>query len=381
MSIPDMSQLKLYDPGPTKSPHIPDDLEHATDRYLLKLKTYAQALPYSIESNSKMQEMLDFILTRIVQCLEAKDYDPGFLQWDSMLTYWSYLKYPIFKEKRMRLVELYYHVCTTPGMPLHVVATCSDALETLTSHTSYYMGYVASTVRRFYHPLAIDEMLATFVPMIDGTVFDNLLSAQYYLLTFLPQSHPQSYLPMLFRLWESVNSYMFDERMLQFLAELAEMHLDPSVSDPKSIQEIPDDARSEGEGRPNWPKKDLKDGGLWHGLFNDVGIFTEYDWHFLMCKCLASMEIPLADAGSLNTGPAADSQAGFELGRLPKPTWRIVSLARLIVYSMVPDSLPQAPSTAPTPFMTPMASGHNTPRPQNSSASDTLLHAYTKGRL
>lgn len=34
-------------------------------------------------------------------------------------------------------------------------------------------------------------------------------------------------------------------------------------------------------------------------------------------------EIPLADAGSLTTGPSADNQAGFELGRLPKPAWRI----------------------------------------------------------
>lgn len=34
-------------------------------------------------------------------------------------------------------------------------------------------------------------------------------------------------------------------------------------------------------------------------------------------------EIPLADGGSLTTGPSADSQAGFEIGRLPKPGWRI----------------------------------------------------------
>ena len=94
---------------------------------------------------------------------------------------------------------------------------------------------------------------------------------------------------MLFRLWESVNSYMFDERMLHFLAQLAEMHVDPSISDPKGIEEVPDDARSENEGRPNWNKSDLDGSGLWGGIFKDVGIFTDYDWHFVMCKCLASM--------------------------------------------------------------------------------------------
>lgn len=34
-------------------------------------------------------------------------------------------------------------------------------------------------------------------------------------------------------------------------------------------------------------------------------------------------EIPLADGGSLTTGPSADNQVGFEISRLPKPQWRI----------------------------------------------------------
>lgn len=35
------------------------------------------------------------------------------------------------------------------------------------------------------------------------------------------------------------------------------------------------------------------------------------------------IEISLADGGSLTTGPTADNVAGFEIGRLPKPQWRI----------------------------------------------------------
>ena len=94
---------------------------------------------------------------------------------------------------------------------------------------------------------------------------------------------------MLFRLWESVNSYMFDDRMLQFLARLAEMHVDPTVSDPERIHDIPDDARSDGEERPNWSKDDLETKWKWSGLFSDVGIFSEADWSFIMAKCMASM--------------------------------------------------------------------------------------------
>ncbi|KAH9982676.1 hypothetical protein BGW80DRAFT_1433981 [Lactifluus volemus] len=407
---PNEASATSHDPGP---PFIEHDIDHASDRYLLKLKSYARALPYSIEANSKIQGLFNFICTRIVQAVQAGDYDPGFLQWDSMLTYWSYLKYPIPKEKRILLVDLYYSMCTTPGMPLHIVATCSDGLENMTrsknklsindirlpwlpifdilrhdlfltrrqfevSQMSYYMGAIASTVQRFFHPAAIDQMLETFVPLIDGTDLNSLLSSQFFMLTFLPQSHPQSYLPMLFRLWESVNSYLFDERMLQFLAQLSEMHLDPTISDPKRIDEISDDARSENEGRPNWAKNDLSSTGLWAGIYKDVGIFAEYDWHFIMCKCLASMEIPLADSGSLTTGPSADHQAGFEIGRLPKPTWRIASLARIIVYSMTPDGLPAAPSSAPTPLGTPFASGMNTPRHQGGSVGDYLTASLGK---
>jgi proteasome activator subunit 4 len=42
-----------------------------------------------------------------------------------------------------------------------------------------------------------------------------------------------------------------------------------------------------------------------------------------MIRCSLLPEIPLADSGSLTTGTSVDSQAGFEIGRLPKPTWRI----------------------------------------------------------
>jgi len=81
---------------------------------------------------------------------------------------------------------------------------------------------------------------------------------------------------------------MYDERMLQFLSRLAEMHVDPTISDPARIYEIPDDEKSEDEGRPKW-KQDDHTGQTWSGLYKDVGIFTEHEWHLIMCKCLASM--------------------------------------------------------------------------------------------
>ncbi|KAG6897919.1 hypothetical protein C0992_009071 [Termitomyces sp. T32_za158] len=398
MDIPDMSILNI-DGSAHVQGAVPDDMQ--------KLKAYASSLPYAIEPYHKMIELLDFIILRIIQCVEAKDYEVGLYQWDSMLTYWCMLKYPIPKDRRVQLAKLYFLVSTIPGMPTNVVATCADAFYNLTrsekkitiedmrlpwkpiyeilqsdlflkrrqfeyTQLSWCMGYIASLARRFFSPSAIEEMLQTFVPQLDGTQLNCILAPQYYLLTFLPLTHPQSYLPMLFRMWESVNSYMYDDRMLHFLSKLAEMHVDPSISDPHKIAELPDDERVEGEGRPNWSQAEPRNSIKWEGLYKDVGIFSEHEWQFFMCKCLASMEIPLADAGSLTTGPNADNQASFEIGRLPKPDWRIISLARIIVYSMAPDGKPVPPSNAPTPLFSPLPSGMNTPQIQNSSLNEFL---------
>lgn len=87
MIVPDIGPLKIDDPGPgSPTVTIPDDIANSTDHYMVKLRNYCKSLPYSVESNARMQEMLDFILLRITQCVEAKDYDPGLQQWDSMLT-------------------------------------------------------------------------------------------------------------------------------------------------------------------------------------------------------------------------------------------------------------------------------------------------------
>ena len=85
MTMPDIATLTLADAG-AGPPLVPDDIADSDDKSLQKLKSYAECLPYSIEPNSRMQSMLDLICTRIVQTVGAKDYDPGFLQWDSMLT-------------------------------------------------------------------------------------------------------------------------------------------------------------------------------------------------------------------------------------------------------------------------------------------------------
>lgn len=93
---------------------------------------------------------------------------------------------------------------------------------------------------------------------------------------------------MLFHFWKAFNSDTFDGRMLEFLAELSEIHVDPMVSNPQKIMDLPDDARSEGEGRPAWAKEPDHE-GPWSGIFKDAGIFSEEEWEYIMCKCLMAM--------------------------------------------------------------------------------------------
>jgi hypothetical protein len=51
---------------------------------------------------------------------------------------------------------------------------------------------------------------------------------------------------------------------------------------------------------------------------------------------------------------------------------RSASLARIIIYSMMPDCAPSPSSTVPTPLFTPLPSGMNTPQLRNGSAGDYL---------
>ncbi len=88
MTVPDISSLYINESS--SRPSFSDDITDSrvlSDYDLHKLRCYAQSLPYAIESTSNMMELLDFIILRIVQCVEARDYDVGLLQWDSMLSY------------------------------------------------------------------------------------------------------------------------------------------------------------------------------------------------------------------------------------------------------------------------------------------------------
>ena len=96
-------------------------------------------------------------------------------------------------------------------------------------------------------------MLETMLPHLDGHDLNSVISTQALLVHFLPLSHPDAWLPTLFRLWETFKSALFDDQMLDLLAQLAELH----VTDPQ-----PTTHRS------------------------DTGVFTDEQFALIMTKCL-----------------------------------------------------------------------------------------------
>jgi len=78
------------------------------------------------------------------------------------------LKYPLGKEKRMKLARLYFDLCVTPGMPLHIVSTCSETLSVLI---------------RSKNKLTVEDMRLPWKPIFDILEQDLFLSRRQFEIT------------------------------------------------------------------------------------------------------------------------------------------------------------------------------------------------------
>ena len=65
-------------------------------------------------------------------------------------------------------------MCTMPGMPLHIVATCSDALEILT---------------RSKNKLSIKDIRLPWIPILDILRYDLFLTRRQFEVRFV--QYPQ----------------------------------------------------------------------------------------------------------------------------------------------------------------------------------------------
>lgn len=91
------------------------------------------------------------------------------------------LKYPIPKEKRIRLAQVYFHICTTPGMSTTIVSTCSDSLQVLT---------------RSKKKLSIDDLRFPWTPIYRILSKDLFLTRRQYEIRYVMNEWScEAYLP------------------------------------------------------------------------------------------------------------------------------------------------------------------------------------------
>ena len=427
-------------PQPTKKPK-------GENRHLQL--DYPHALPYACETLEEFDARLDHIIRRLVDCVRTKDYDIGLVQWNHRLQCLLSLKYPLLRKTRARLARLYYELAVLPGLNTRCIELAANMCMTLIenkkkcdikdlvlpwrplynilekelfpkrrrtglTNIADVLLDLAETAQRFFPASEADDMLRTFLPKMDGSNLNSVIATQAFLVHFLPISHPQRWLPTMFRLWESFNSSLFDDQMLDLLARLAEMHVtDPTISSESAARkagslaeatlrpevQISEQASAQeaDQGTPtdegeattglenaDWvPSSGTASPSGKVGLFSDIGIFTEQQYSLIMTKCLKSAGLPvgstkaanaalMAQSANVRSGP--DAAASGSTLKMKKPTDRLRSFAAIIAYSISKDGPSPHESVATSTVPTPVngSSPHVTTYPAGSKALDHL---------
>ncbi|KAG9123719.1 hypothetical protein FRC07_014176 [Ceratobasidium sp. 392] len=311
----------------------------------LSIDVYRAHLPYTTETSEEMGKMLESIVARIVVCVRAKEWEM-LGNWTHRLQGWMSLKYLMPRQTRAQLAKLYYELCILPGIEPNRYQEWADILGQLiytkpgnkrrleleelqldwlslwdrcrreiwpsqravdsSRNVVNILLHVAETSRLYYPPSETPKMLDVFIPLITR---DSIQTLILVITSFISPSHPEVYMPALFKIWEAFNSTVLDDRLIHVMGNLAEEHCAGKQS--------------------RWAE-----GGAER---KDVGIFTEQEWVLLMSKCLGSMSVPVgASQSSSSTGGHAD-KTSRQPTKVKKNDSRTQSLAVLLVYSMAVD--------------------------------------------
>ena len=234
------------------------------------------------------------------------------------------------REIRAKLAMLYFEIAVLPGMDARLVdvaASMGMALleskkkidisdlqlpwrpiyavlekELFPKQRKTGLTNISSTLlnltefsQRFFPPHEVSAMLKCFLPRISSNL-NSILATQAFCTHFLPTSHPQYYLPAVFKLWEAFNSEIWDGQWLDMMCRLSIKHVNPLESDPaivEKLKEVAEQDYARGDPAPsNSIVEDVEMGesaGEWGGIRKDVGIFSDVEWGFIMTKCLRAM--------------------------------------------------------------------------------------------
>ncbi|EIW86450.1 hypothetical protein CONPUDRAFT_78796 [Coniophora puteana RWD-64-598 SS2] len=334
---------------------LPSTPDQTSDRQTAMFATLLDSLPYACEPAEVMRSHLEDIISRLVICAEAKDWF-CLMHWEGMLGRWLMLKYPIQISTRKQLVQLFYELSLLPGIEPRITRSWVNMVSRLTSNKGiqrqlYADGfrlswvplwrvlkkelfpkerltgnprnmnniylYLAEKCSRYFDASDIEDMLSTFLPMLTS---QTTLTMMPVLTSFLPPTHCHHYLPIMFGTWESLNSFVLDDRLFEFMGVLSEGHV---------------------AGKAGY--SDSEAGAEW----KDVGIWTEHQWAMLMSKALSSMHVP---AGKLKmtstTSIQADALALRQGSKVKKSISRLNFIAKIFVWSMAVDGPVRGESAA-----------------------------------
>ncbi|WFD32792.1 Proteasome activator BLM10 [Malassezia sp. CBS 17886] len=320
---------------------------------------YAHSLPYATESVAEFEEKLSWAIARLLACISAEDFDVGFLHWNQYVRSLLGLRYPIVRATRAELARVYYEVAVMPSLDARVVQAAASTsiwllrpkkelglrdlqlawrpLYEVLFHDIYHKQRkvsvtnagsalldMAEFAQRFFPADEAPAMLATVFPLMDGSDLNSVIAAQALLVHLLPLAQPQQWLPALFRLWDTFNSSLFDDQMLDHLARLSEL----LVADPC--------------GGGGGAAADTDALGVWR----ETGIFTDAQFATVMTKCLRSAGLPVGTNKTANAAlmeqssgvrTGADAVATHKTLRIKRPSDRLRSFAVILVYSMAED--------------------------------------------
>lgn len=306
-------------------------------------------LPYANHSQAQWEAEVRHVAARIAACVQRHDWGAPLVVWCQNLQALQSLKYRLPRPLRAQLARLLFELAVMPKLDTFLTdlaASCCirllrpkheidgsdlqlpwralyEALEREVFHkqrkmsTSAVSGVLldlADVSQRFFSADEAPAMLEAILPRMDGNDLNSVIATQALLVHFLPLSNPDAWLPVLFRLWDSFKSSLFDDQMLDVLARLAEEHVM----------------------RPSEASR-----------WSETGIFTEAQMAVIMTRCLRSMGLPIganktanaalmAQSASVRTG--ADASASQQTLRMKKPSDRLHSFAAILVYSMAHDA-------------------------------------------
>ncbi|KAF8682453.1 hypothetical protein RHS04_02581 [Rhizoctonia solani] len=337
--------LKTQAQLPFKMSETSDDHINGNDSELASIAVYRAHLPYETETPEEMTKLLESIVAKIVICIRAKEWEM-LGNWNHRLQGWMSLKYPMPREVRVRLAKLYYGLCILPGIEPSRYQEWADILGQLiyvkaghklrleldelqldwlplwrrcqreiwpsqramdsSRNVMNILLYVAEVSRFYYPPSEIPRMLDEFIPLVTQ---DSIQTMIIVITSFISPSHPDIYLPALFKIWEAFNSTVVDDRLIHVMGNLAEEHCAG------------------------------KDGRWGEGSTErrDIGIFTEQQWTLLMSKCLGSMSVPVGQSQSSSSTSSHADKSTRQPTKVKKSDSRTQSLAVLLVYSMAHD--------------------------------------------